>query len=121
MHTAVTRARALEKKLAARRQWLVANGPCSHCGSTERLEVDHRDPETKVSHKVWSWAPGRRALELSKCQVLCHWCHMDKSALALLAPLVHGLAAYKASRCRCEICLKASREHKRQWRASRVA
>lgn len=63
-----------------RRAWLDANGPCVNCGSSEDLQVDHKDPSTKVSHKVWSWSPVRRAEELAKCQVLCKECHKAKSA-----------------------------------------
>lgn len=62
-----------------RREWIAANGPCQHCGSTERLEVDHIDPETRVTHAVWSWSKLRRDAELAKCQVLCHDCHVKKT------------------------------------------
>ena len=63
-----------------RRAWLAANGPCATCGSTERLEVDHKDPAPKVSHRIWSWSEVRRAAELAKCQVLCRKCHEAKTA-----------------------------------------
>jgi hypothetical protein len=62
-----------------RQEWLDANGPCAQCGSSHRLEVDHIDPETKVTHTVWSWAKPRRDAELAKCQVLCHACHAEKT------------------------------------------
>lgn len=63
-----------------RQEWLLANGPCRQCGSSLRLEVDHVDPTQKVSHKVWSWSKERRSEELSKCQILCHSCHRQKTA-----------------------------------------
>jgi hypothetical protein len=44
------------------------------------LELDHVDPALKVSHRVWSWARERREAELAKCQVLCHDCHVAKTA-----------------------------------------
>lgn len=65
----------------AREDWFAANGPCKSCGSVEKLELDHIEPDTKVSHTVWSWTPMRRCLELKKCQVLCRKCHRKKTAL----------------------------------------
>lgn len=62
-----------------RQAWLSANGPCVDCGSTERLEVDHRDYTEKVDHKVWSWSQSRRDVELAKCVVRCHSCHRVKT------------------------------------------
>lgn len=62
-----------------RSEWIAANGPCKHCGGTDRLEVDHIDPHQKISHRVWSWTLEKRAAELAKCQVLCRSCHQAKS------------------------------------------
>lgn len=62
-----------------RRAWLHANGPCKRCGSRQNLRVDHIDPKTKKSHKVWSWSEKRRLEELAKCQVLCLACHRKKT------------------------------------------
>lgn len=94
-----------------RRAWLAANGPCRQCGSTHRLEVDHIDPATKVSHAVWSWSAVRREAELAKCQVLCHRCHKAKSDAAHRKPLVHGtINAYNMKGCRCDVCRAGHRE-----------
>lgn len=79
-HNAVTRARALAKMKRLRAEWFASNGPCQSCGSTENLELDHIEPEQKVCHTVWSWAPRRRELELKKCQVLCRACHRKKTS-----------------------------------------
>src|SRR5262245_32847749 len=65
---------------ARRAVWLRAHGPC-RCGSWDRLQVDHIDPRTKVSHRVWSWADERRLAELAKCQALCYDCHAKKSSV----------------------------------------
>jgi multidrug efflux pump subunit AcrB len=62
-----------------RRQWL-EDKRCAHCGSREKLEVDHIDPKTKVSHEFWGWPEEERLLELAKCQALCEECHKKKSA-----------------------------------------
>lgn len=64
-------------------QWLTQNGPCKQCGSWKQLEVDHIKPETKINHRIWSWAKARRLKELAKCQVLCKKCHRIKSNLAM--------------------------------------
>ncbi len=61
-----------------RASWLAENGPCVVCQSWENLEVDHRDPKTKVSHRIWSWSKIRLLKELEKCQVLCHEHHVAK-------------------------------------------
>jgi 5-methylcytosine-specific restriction endonuclease McrA len=79
-HTPETRARAYEKMKRLRAEWFAANGPCKQCASEENLELDHKNPEEKVSHSVWSWEPRRRELELKKCQVLCRNCHRVKTA-----------------------------------------
>ena len=78
-HTAETRKRAYEKIKQCRNRWFQAHGPCVLCGSWEKLELDHIDPSTKVSHRVWSWSENRRAEELLKCQILCEACHMSKT------------------------------------------
>lgn len=64
---------------ARRAEWLRVNGPCQICRSKKDLEVDHIDPSTKVSHRIWGWRGERRNLELAKCQVLCKRCHKKKT------------------------------------------
>ena len=58
-----------------RQDWIRANGPCARCGRWDTLHLHHRDPTTKVSHKVWSWSKVRRDAELAKCEVLCRFHH----------------------------------------------
>lgn len=55
-------------------------GKCAVCGSTENLEIDHKDP-TQKSFPI-SRPPSEKAFrkELTKCQLLCHTCHSKKSA-----------------------------------------
>jgi hypothetical protein len=54
-------------------------GKCVHCGLTACLELDHIDRSTK-SFPI-SRPPSEKAFreELKKCQVLCRWCHREKS------------------------------------------
>lgn len=60
--------------------WFAENGPCKHCGSWKKLELDHINPKDKISHSIWSWCDERRNKELAKCQVLCYDCHLKKSS-----------------------------------------
>jgi 5-methylcytosine-specific restriction endonuclease McrA len=66
-----------------RREWITQNGPCVKCGSDDRLEVDHVNPEEKQFNPrvLWSMSPQNplRIAELNKCQVLCHECHKAKT------------------------------------------
>ena|ERR1700722_1685199 len=96
-----------------RKEWIKNNGPCNLCGSNFRLEVDHVDRQSKVSHRVWSWKESRRIEELSKCQVLCYSCHKKKHA----AP--HGAFRRYKSGCRCDLCRSANRDHTREARRRR--
>ncbi len=75
--------RVFQREWLARRRarWLIENGPCAQCGSSESLEIDHVDRTQKISHRVWGWKPERRAAELLKCQVLCYACHKKKTIL----------------------------------------
>jgi 5-methylcytosine-specific restriction endonuclease McrA len=71
-----------------RREWIAQNGPCA-CGSSDRLEVDHVNPEDKVlqPRALWSMSARNplRIAELTKLQVLCYGCHKDKTRPFLAA------------------------------------
>jgi hypothetical protein len=80
---------------------------CVRCGSVDGLEIDHIDPSTKVSHRIWSWSKLRRNEELDKCQVLCHDCHQQKTVVDLMAMrprFSHGTVARYKNGCRCDLC-----------------
>lgn len=68
-----------QRRLAIKKQWIQDNGPCRHCGSWERLELDHIDRSTKVTHQIHRLSKVKREAELLKCQVLCHPCHFKKT------------------------------------------
>jgi hypothetical protein len=63
----------------ARRAEYLADKRCAVCGTTERLEIHHRDPKQKITHRVWSWSDERRAAELAKSVVLCHDHHLEQT------------------------------------------
>lgn len=104
--------------LAQRKQvWFDENGPCVSCGSWKDLELDHIDPSSKVTHRVWSWSQERRDEELSKCQVLCRSCHLAKTKQYRLDNAKPCGTRIKYERgCRCDDCCEALREH---WRKRR--
>lgn len=56
---------------------------CVKCGRKEGLEIDHIDPGTRLYKPGDLWRikkySYKRALELSKCQVLCKPCHIRKT------------------------------------------
>jgi 5-methylcytosine-specific restriction endonuclease McrA len=91
--------------VAKRRRLYLADKACVQCGSTDRLEVDHRDPEQKVSHRIWSWSEKRREAELAKCQILCYDCHLKKTVETRPIKADHGsYQMYHRWGCRCAIC-----------------
>ncbi len=86
-HDGTKRNIALQR--AYQRQWMrdrraeglaAMGGKCVRCGSKDRLEVDHIDPTSKVTHRVWAMGRAKREAELAKCQLLCRSCHQKKSA-----------------------------------------
>ena len=58
---------------------IALGGKCVKCGLTCCLELDHIDKSTK-SFPI-SRPPSEKAFmeELKKCQILCRWCHREKS------------------------------------------
>lgn len=69
-----------QRRRKRRQEWLDANGPCAHCESWENLEVDHIDPDKKSFKIYWLNSWKKLLPELAKCQVLCHDCHVKKTA-----------------------------------------
>lgn len=59
-----------------RREAFFAGKTCKQCGCPDRLEIHHRDPQHKVSHRIWSYSDHKRKAELAKCDVLCYDCHL---------------------------------------------
>ena len=93
---------------------------CISCGSTDNLELDHKDPSTKIDHKIWSWREERRNKELEKCQVLCKDCHENKTVEERIIMPDHGTLdryKHKLLPCRCASCRKANAEYEANRRA----
>lgn len=68
-----------QRKWAAKRRAVVFEGKvctaCGHDGSEHRLELHHRDPKAKESHRIWTWSWARIWDEVAKCDILCSACH----------------------------------------------
>ena len=85
-----------------RNEYLKLLGPCKNCGTTQKLEFHHRDPKDKLREIHWSWSTSKLKLELAKCDVLCHSCHLA------IVPYVHGThSCYCNANCRCIECVQA--------------
>lgn len=105
-----------EWKRKRREDWF-AGKKCVKCGSAEKLELDHIDRTTKVSHNIWSWTEERRLAEIAKCQVLCEQCHQAKTTSERIA---HGTLARYTNGCRCEPC-RAHKVMRRKLEKRRAA
>lgn len=80
---------------------------CNSCGSTEKLEVDHVDPNTKCFSisKEWGRPIGELITELDKCQLLCRVCHEKKTWKEKTKNRKHGTwGMYNNAGCRCSEC-----------------
>lgn len=95
-----------------RRDWIASQGGrCKRCGSTTKLEVDHRSSKLKQANpaQIWSKTAAKREAELALCQVLCHDCHKVKTSKQKKLPVTHGtMQGYKRG-CREDCCKSANR------------
>ena len=84
-------------------------GRCVRCGSTDELEFDHIDPETKVfavgSDMSRAW--DKLVKEALKCQLLCRECHVAKGIEDRPDP-AHSYYRYWYYGCRCATCKAAN-------------
>lgn len=84
------------------------------CGSVDDLQIDHRDPATKLFDlgKGWSYAFARVEAEIEKCQLLCATCHARKSSAE--SSVEHGGGLSGRRNCKCAPC----RARKAQYMAA---
>lgn len=109
------------KRRAERRNAFFEGKACIDCGSTENLELDHRNPVEKASHHIWFWGEDRLAAETAKCDIRCHACHKERhrEISRERARERHGTITKYKEGCRCQVCVErrqakrvASRERK---------
>lgn len=99
---------------------------CGMCGSTDGLEIDHRDPTTKsfdIAKGLAGFAQNRIDAELAKCWLLCASCHRKKSKVEQAVKRSrridweHGtLSGYNY--CRCDGCREAKRAYNAAYHAA---
>lgn len=93
-----------------RAEWIASKGgACERCGSSEHLQMHHRDKDQKESHAVWGWRKERRDAELAKCDLLCRKCHIEHHNQERIR---HGICRFQTG-CRCEVCRAAYRKFRR--------
>lgn len=118
--------RDYQRRWVARRRAVFFRGKtCEWCGSSDRLELHHRDPARKLHHAIWSWGEARRAAEIAKCVVVCRSCHQRAHAEArrVEAELRNPCGTWQAYKrgCRCDRCRVANRDYLRELARRRAA
>jgi len=86
---------------------------CVRCQSSESLEIDHINPDTKTLNwaKMYGASEQRFLAELAKCQLLCKTCHIEKSIKEQgFQPRRHGRESMYRHGCRCDLCRAACHE-----------
>jgi len=104
--------------MARRRAEFFEDKACVGCGATDRLELDHVDPATKLHHAIWSWANERREAEIAKCLVRCRACHIARHQRETQQ---HGTVSRYQAGCRCDPCRAAKAAKNRRERDRRKA
>lgn len=99
---------------ANRRRKYTAGMSCVDCGSTANLEMDHRDPAEKVSHRIWTWTESKLLVELAKCEPRCRGCHQARHNVD--SPQ-HGTEYRYRRGCRCDECRAANTDKARRYKA----
>ena len=89
---------------------------CKECGSTNKLQLHHKNPKEKIAHHIWSWSKERRDKEIAKCIVLCQKCHLK---LHNPRTTKHGTTMYSHG-CKCKKCKKACADYRREYRRRKL-
>lgn len=102
-------------------KWFSENGPCNRCGSNEGLELDHINPEEKgFTVNYYNTDNEKIRAELSKCQVLCRSCHVEKTTEDLRNPLIKERMDHKNG-IKCVSIKMEEEEHNLIKRAAHAA
>lgn len=106
-----------------RREKYMGGKPCAWCGEhSDKMNLHHRDPTQKVTHRIWNWKEERILEELAKCDIICEDCHIEHHAAEKRyseKDYKHGLVTtYDHYGCRCEKCYNAKSEKNRRYRES---
>jgi hypothetical protein len=105
----------MRDRRARRRAAMIAllGGKCVRCGTTDRLEIDHIDPATKLFALSGYDGPWAKVLtELRKCQLLCYGEHKEKSDSE--ESVEHGGGITGRKNCRCNLCAPLKNAYRNQ-------
>ena len=93
---------------------------CAHCGSTDNIQFDHIDPETKSWDILTEWSKALRLQleEVKKCQPLCKDCHKIKSDEYQTRSCVDNKFAKRG--CDCDLCGDRRIREVRDWQRGKV-
>lgn len=101
---------------AKARHMYLANKSCVSCGSTDRLQFHHRNPDERTDDVNFTRSDERVLAEIAKCDILCHDCHRARHAMK------HGTnSMYTSGKCRCDICSANWRAYNREYKRKRRA
>lgn len=121
------RKHAAEKYTRRRTEWIERlGGCCVRCGSDQNLHFDHIDASTKkydVGKIIATHAEEKVASEMTKCQLLCQPCHIQKTTECGDIPAVeHGGGKTGKKNCYCDLCapLKRAYNYKYKYGNKRV-
>jgi len=92
-----------------RAEWIEKlGGICEVCGTTERLEFDHKvasEKEFDVSKMISGASETKLAAEMNKCHLLCHDHHVEKSiSEGDIKTVNHGGGLTGKYHCQCDLC-----------------
>jgi hypothetical protein len=97
-------------------------GACVVCGAVDGLEFDHKDSKDKALEisKVLTHSWAKIDTELSKCQLLCNSCHVEKSFReGDIESVEHGGGKTGKRNCRCELCKPLKNAYMRELKNKR--
>ncbi len=102
-----------------RMAWILANGPCSVCRTTQDLQVVYKDPADRKVRvtAIWSRKEADRERLLALCIVLCRTCALDKRTMDRQPE--HGELGRYDQGCRCVPCRGAKSISMAKYRAQK--
>ena len=119
-----------EQKREYQRRWMQARrnkaieylgSSCADCGSSDRLEFDHKVRELKAANIATLLSRKWEVLkaELDKCQLLCGDCHLLKTTKENSIDHTHGNVQRYDKGCRCSDCRASKATSMRKSRSMR--
>lgn len=94
-------------------------GVCAYCGTDHDLEIDHVDARAKTmtTTRMSAVSEARFLAELSKCQLLCRPCHVEKSIKDHGHKKAKGAHGTRSSYryCRCDACRQAQADYNKKY------